>query len=1723
MKRIMKKLTALLVVMLMLFATSSQAASYVVHLLNTRSNGVNYTYNGKTIQDYYVGSEKGYSYYCLSGGMQLRDDMISGTTGTYTNKTAWSSFSDKSIFKNNDPEPVKWLVKNMYSETDDTKTNDYMLEHLNNIIKYYAPEGYKDCNVKSIGEKEFIEVIQQMVVWQFVNNKYNTYDNMITSESDIGKIEFGGYTYKGTEGQRIGYALYKALESGAKYRGYSIEEDSDAYTLTLKKGTGFTLENLENNTYVLGPVTLGTTAKNKKLIENVTDSLNISTTGISYLDTNKKDITVKDKKDLIGKTYYIKFTTTNALTDGKSVTYKCDADLGYRISNITANMYTKTDRQPILQLKKTLKNDLSNKFISTEVENPFDIALTKQILGVSRYNKETKQYESVLNYDEGSSLNRLQKVDKSTITANGGTAKYMMDKTPVTVSIGDRVTYRIKVYNEGYSKANIKEITDYLPQGLKYIDMSTSNILKDYITAQANNDKNEVKITINGLGAMSPNSDTSEELNYLYVDIICQVTDEVTEGQEIINYAAVTKYANANGIEANKEGIDRDSEQNDTINFEEYNKRIELYRKWIDQSNIDKGIISQQDDDDFEIIKIGKFDLALRKFISGVTRDGENIDIGASREPTFNISSVAALMSSGTATYNHPKDPVSVKVGDKVTYTIRVYNEGNIDGYAKEIVDYLPSGLEFVEGSEINKGWTATKNEDGTTTVKTSNLANTLLHAGNDGKSISQGFMLNPIDETGTEVEPAFVADVQIECIVKNNQSINLVNVAEISNYGYNKITQDTEGNIVETYIEANKEGVDRDSEDNNVFSKNKNVTNIDEYYNNIIKPQIDSGKSNYTGIQDDDDFEILNVEPFDLSLRKFISGVTRDGEQVDIGASREPIFTINSVATLISSGTATYNHPKNPVAVKVGDKVTYTIRVYNEGYIDGYAKEITDYLPKGLEFVENSEINKGWTATKNEDGTTTVKTSNLANTLLHAGNDGKSIAQGFMLNPIDETGTRVEPPFMADVQIECVVTAEISGNLVNVAEISKYGYESNGEIIYASEETIDRDSEQNNVFNKDTSISDSIKGYYDRIIYDDNILYYPGIQDDDDFEVVNVEILPGKYSLVIEKVDEQGNKLSGVTFGVNGKTTEETGEDGKVSIVSDKDITADTLKTVDTYEITEINTVKGYVSLQDSISVYVTKKIEDSKYVLDKASFEENNEVTTKEVILEDGTKATVTISIEGEVVKVTIPNNPVEEKYGRYSLEIEKIDEKSNKLSGVTFNVNGTETKATGEDGKVNVINNKAITEGTVAKVDTYKINEIKVSDQYISLDEELIVYVSKKEEEKAYTLDKVSFDKEKEVTQKEVQLKDGTKVNVTIKVNGELITVTIPNKKVEQKKGKYSLEIEKIDTDNNKLPGITFNVNGETTKATGEDGKVKVISDKEISKDNFGIVDIYKISEIQVSDEYVSLNEELTVYVSKKEEEKAYTLDKVSFDKEKEVTEKEVQLKDGTIVKVTVKINGDVVVVTIPNKPQVFDLALRKWVTKAIVIENGNETITQTGHKAEDDPEEIVKVEIKRNKLNSVVVKFEYQIRVTNEGKIAGYAREISDYIPEGLKFDPADNPTWKEVSGKVTTDQLKDKLLQPGESAEVTIKLTWINGEDNMGLKINTAEISEDYNEYGIPDIDSTPNNKVPGEDDIDDAPVMLTISTGRVITYFAISITVLTILVLGIVAIKKYVL
>ena len=68
-------------------------------------------------------------------------------------------------------------------------------------------------------------------------------------------------------------------------------------------------------------------------------------------------------------------------------------------------------------------------------------------------------------------------------------------------------------------------------------------------------------------------------------------------------------------------------------------------------------------------------------------------------------------------------------------------------------------------------------------------------------------------------------------------------------------------------------------------------------------------------------------------------------------------------------------------------------------------------------------------------------------------------------------------------------------------------------------------------------------------------------------------------------------------------------------------------------------------------------------------------------------------------------------------------------------------------------------------------------------------------------------------------------------------------------------------------------------------------------------------------------------------------------------------------------------------------------------------------------------------------------------------------------------------------------------------------------ENTGVVNNRAEIAEDYNEYGIADVNSTPNNKMSGENDLGSADVIIGISTGGTIIAYVILAFINTVLII----------
>ena len=198
--------------------------------------------------------------------------------------------------------------------------------------------------------------------------------------------------------------------------------------------------------------------------------------------------------------------------------------------------------------------------------------------------------------------------------------------------------------------------------------------------------------------------------------------------------------------------------------------------------------------------------------------------------------------------------------------------------------------------------------------------------------------------------------------------------------------------------------------------------------------------------------------------------------------------------------------------------------------------------------------------------------------------------------------------------------------------------------------------------------------------------------------------------------------------------------------------------------------------------------------------------------------------------------------------------------------------------------------------------------------------------------------------------------------------------------------------------------------------------------------------------------------------------------------------------------------------------FDLKLDKYVNRIIVQDSVNTTVHQFSK------EQLAKVEIDARRINNANVIIEYQIDVTNEGEVPGYANEIIDYIPNDLTFTSEINKEWYQgTDGNLHTKTLENQIINPGETKTVILTLMKKMNQNNTGTVINTAEISNASNDFQLGDIDSTPGNKVTGEDDISTAEVLISIRTGTIIMYTFLIFIIIAIVGVGIYFINKKVL
>ena len=1582
--------------------------------------------------------------YCIKGGPGFgSSDMATGgvpTISKYTQKfnlkdlASIPSTYSKILPTGSNYNSLMWLLDNIYIMpaigTDNTTARE-------EFLKSKIPN-----ELYGLITDDDIDAVQQLAIWYFTNpsgDKYhyetsnfkiNSIANVDSNYASMGDI-FGD---DGWDREDAIEALFQYYITNAKANSNYKSTNNTTSPIEIVKSNA-TMTKVGSN-YVAGPY------KINQLL-NVDYTLNATFTDINGTTITPsigiKDVsgnvtaTTKTLKELVGQEFYlimptssnisgIKMTVNTSYTS-KTVDYWSVAD-------------APTTEQPVVIVNETPLNFSDT--TSIVVPKPFDLSLRKFITNIN-----------------GTEItNRIPQVDVSKLASGEATtATYNHPKTPLKVAIGDVVTYTIRVYNEGDIDGYVEEITDHLPEQLEFIVDDQVNIEYGWKIASSTDLKtikteylSKANETTDGANKISAFNGTT--LAYKDVKIKCRVVATEPMADKITNIADITKFTDGDGNTV----TDRDSQENN-VNLPT-GKDLENYK----DSEINRGeeyIPGQQDDDDFEKLTLKEFDLSLRKFITGV--NGTAI---TNREPQVNVT---PLKNGGTtAIYNHPKTPVSVAIGDLVEYTIRVYNEAEIDGYVEEITDHLPDQLEFVAGNEINTKYGWVVDSTNSKIIRTNYLSK--------AKEASEG--ANKIKAfDGTKLD---YKDVKVVCKVVSTEPMptKITNIADITKF------TDGNGNTV----------TDRDSQENNV-----NIpSDLPGYKDDEI------GKDYVPGQQDDDDFEKLKIKEFDLALRKFITKL--NDEEI---TSRIPQPDVSKLADGTAT-TATYNHPKTPISVAIGDVVEYTIRVYNEAEVDGYVEEITDHLPDQLEFIAGNEINTkyGWTVDSNNSKIIKTKYLSKANETTEGDNKIKAF-----------DGTKLD---YKDVKVVCKVvsTDPMPTKITNIADITKFT-DGNGNIV------TDRDSQENNV-----NIPSDLPGYKDDEIGKD---YVPGQQDDDDFEKLKIK----EFDLALRKFITKVNNTEIKSRIPQVDTTPLKNGTGTTAIYNhSKEPVKVSLGAVVEYTIRVYNEgqVDGYV-----------EEIKD--HLPDQLEFIKDNETNKKYGWTVDSTDSKVIKTsylskanekVAGENKIPAFDGTTLSYKEVKVACKVVSTDPMPSKITNLADISDFT-------DGEGNKVTDRD------SKEDNVKIPEDRPGYKD---DESKKDYVPGQEDDDDF--EKVTLVKFDLSLRKFITAVNNTEITSRI----PQVDVT-PIKDGSSTTAKYDHPKDPVLVSNGNIVTYTIRVFNE-----GEmDGYASEIKDdmpqglKFLTDNKTNIEYRWKMldkdgKETENLDEAVSI---VTDYLSKEQEKTAganllkafdgekldYRDVKVAFEVTEPNTSDRILINQAQISKDSDKDGNDVTDQdSVPDKwnegeddqdiekvkVQYFDLSLRKWVTQAIVTENGEEKIIESGHKAEDDPEDVVKVDLKKSKINKVTIKFRYKIRVKNEGNIAGYAKELKDYIPNGLKFVPEDNPLWKQIDEKtITTDQTKDILLQPGDTTEVEVVLTWINDSENFGVMDNWAEISKDHNDFNSPDIDSTPDNNKKGEDDIDDAPVSVGVQTGQIKTFTTIGLAVLVILSSGVVLIKKFVL
>ena len=1026
----------------------------------------------------------------------LSKEVISGKSegkiGENYNKVLWI-LSNAYVPGQTTQEEKAQLLKNAleYVKSDNTRFDKLSGILPNRIVNSVISENMLDSKETINLTDDDIDVVQQMAIWYYTNSDDPAYhlesgvlpkiylnDEQLSNQGEDYYIEYTGNIKSGRIREWKMNALFMYLIDNA-----DKAEEIQNLTPTISLDNKDAVIEETNKGYIVGPFRFEGT--NTELIKSL--EATVSPSSYTLLDKDKKTVSENDFSKVIGTSFYIQI-----LKEDTKVKISLKAKYDKKTLTYSTNLNDYKNTQPVVLVKTEEKELLAdtNKnidLISINVEKKWEDGNDQDgkrptEIKVQLYKNNEKYGESItLNSDNNwkYTWDNLLKDYEYTVKE--------LDENNIKVENGSK-------YDENYTVTYIVEennitITNTYAPGkvIKIVekkwndDNDSAKLRPTQITVQlyADDEAYGEKVVLN----------ESNSWKYTWDNL-----DEKKDGKDIVYTIKELKVDNTK-VE--------DGEEYD----ENYTASYEVNDNITTITNT-------------HIVDEKKFDLALRKFITEV-----NGTKYTDRKPVVDTTTIAT---NGTATYKHTKQPIAVQKGDIVTYTIRIYNEGKIDGYVNKITDHLPKNLipilrttvedvdKYEKEIEFNENWLWAGDESIIQTEITSketesalpNITKTENETDEETEQKQKEARLlkaayKEDDTINTELD---YIDVEVKCLVTDGaiRGEYLTNIAEITD------AEDING-------------IHGDGTDSTLA--NAEISNIENYKDDEA---IKSSKDSYiAGQEDDDDFEKLMVKEFDLALRKFITTVSNASGENTKKYNREPVVDASKLETKVNEKlvtTAIYKHSKEPVIVETGDIVTYTIRVYNEGTLNGYVNEITDNIPEGLEFLPNSSINVSYKwkmlDANGEETTDLSKASIIVTNYL-----SKETSSENELKAVSENEDGLKTLDYKDVQVQFKVIAKaekLKENIIkNEAQISE-----------DSDRDIDSTPRRDEKYNYDNANN----------------------EDDIDYEPVKLQYFDLALRKFITKVNdtEYNNRYPEVVFGDNLSVTYKQTKDPALVETSD-------------------------------------------------------------------------------------------------------------------------------------------------------------------------------------------------------------------------------------------------------------------------------------------------------------------------------------------------------------------------------------------------------------------------------------------------------------------------------------------------------------------------------------------------------------------------------------------